>query len=213
MRRILAATAGALLSISVAQAETAYITERLSVPLNPVPDEIGPPLKRLEAGSALEVLQREERYVRVRDRQGVEGWIDARFLATEPPARLQVGRLQEELSKARKDLSDTQARLKQIETALEQETRRGKELAKSLAAAKAAPPPAPVEQAPPPAPVEPPAPPATLPSVNAPADAGLPFSLAWLLISFAMLGIGFAGGVYWLKHSIRRRSGGMYLRV
>lgn len=212
MRRILAATVGALLSIAAAQAETGYITERLSVPLNPVPDEIGPPLKRLEAGSALEVLQREERYVRVRDRQGVEGWIDARFLATEPPARLQVGRLQEELSKARKDLMDAQARLKQVETALEQETRRGKELAKSLAEAKAAPPPAPVEQAPPPAPVEPPAP-ATLPPGNASEDAALPFSLAWLLTSFAMLGIGFAGGVYWLKHSIRRRSGGMYLRV
>jgi hypothetical protein len=184
----------------------------LSVPLNPAPDDIGPALKRLEAGSALEVLARSERYVRVRDKQGAEGWIDARFLATEAPARLQVGKLQEDLTKARKDLTDTQAKLKQVETALEQEARKSKVLAQDLAEAKAAPPPAPVEQAPPPAPAEPPPVPVS-PPASAPADTGLRFSLGWLLISFAMLGIGFASGVRWLKHTIRRRSGGMYLRV
>jgi hypothetical protein len=204
---------GALLTVSTALAETGYITERLSVPLNPAPDDIGPALKRLEAGSPLEVLARSERYVRVRDKQGVEGWIDARFLATEAPARLQVGKLQEDLTKARKDLTDTQAKLKQVETALEQEGRKSKALAQDLAEAKAAPPPAPVEQAPPPAPVEPPSVPAAPPPASAPAETGLRFSLGWLLISFAMLGIGFASGVRWLKHSIRRRSGGMYLRV
>lgn len=210
MRRVLAAVVGALLCSSAALAETGYITERLSVPLNPAPDDIGPALKRLEAGAALEVLAREERYVRVRDKQGAEGWIDARFLSTEAPARLQVGKIQEELAKARKDLTDSQARMKQVELALEQEARKSKELAQNLVEAKAAPPPARVEQAPSPTPVErPPAPPVT----PAPADTGLHFSLGWLLISFAMLGIGFASGVRWLKHSIRRRSGGMYLRV
>jgi hypothetical protein len=200
---VLAAIVGALLSVSAALAETGYITERLSVPLNPAPDDIGPALKRLEAGSALEVLARSERYVRVRDKQGTEGWIDARFLTAEAPARLQAGKLQEDLTKARKDFADTQAKLKQVETALEQEARKSKALAQDLAEAKAAPPPAPVEQ--------PPAPAAAPPS--APADTGLNFSVGWLLISFAMLGIGFASGVRWLKHSIRRRSGGMYLRV
>jgi hypothetical protein len=204
---------GALLSVSAALAETSYITERLSVPLNPAPDDIGPVLKRLEAGSPLEVLARSERYVRVRDKEGAEGWVDARFLTTDAPARLQVGKLQEDLTKARKDVTDTQAKLKQLESALEQEARKSKALAQDLAEAKAAPPPAPVEQAPPPAPVQqPPAPVAPAPA-SAPADTGLTFSLGWLLISFAMLGIGFASGVRWLKHSIRRRSGGMYLRV
>ena len=205
MRRVLAAIIGALLSVSAALAETAYVTERLSVPLHPAPDDIGPALKRLEAGSVLEVLTRGERYARVRDKQGTEGWIDVRFLSSEAPARLQVGKLQEDLGKARKDLTDTQARLRQVETALEQEARKSRALAQNLAEVKAAPPPAAVEQPAPPAPVAPPPSP--------PAGDGLPFSVAWLLISFAMLGIGFASGVHWLKRSIRRRSGGMYLRV
>jgi uncharacterized protein YgiM (DUF1202 family) len=204
---VLAVVVGALLTVSAALAETGYVSERLSVPLNPAPDDIGPALKRLEAGSAIEVLARSERYVRVRDKQGAEGWIDARFVTSEAPARLQVGKLQDDLGKARKDLADAQARAKQLETALEQEASKSKELAKNLAEAKAAPPPAPVVQAPaPPPPVVP-------PPTNASADTELRFSAGWLLISFAMLGIGFVSGVRWLKHSIRRRSGGMYLRV
>jgi hypothetical protein len=49
--------------------------------------------------------------------------------------------------------------------------------------------------------------------VAAAAGAGFGFSLGWLLVSFAMLGIGFFAGVRWLRERIRRRSGGMYLRV
>ena len=43
------------------------------------------------------------------------------------------------------------------------------------------------------------------------ADGG--FSWLWLLISFAMLGIGFWAGVAWLQRRHRKRLGGMHLRV
>jgi len=39
------------------------------------------------------------------------------------------------------------------------------------------------------------------------------FSFIWLGIAFAMLVVGFIGGIIWVKESIRRRMGGMYLRV
>jgi SH3 domain protein len=39
------------------------------------------------------------------------------------------------------------------------------------------------------------------------------FSFIWLGIAFAMLVVGFIGGIVWVKESIRRRMGGMYLRV
>jgi len=45
------------------------------------------------------------------------------------------------------------------------------------------------------------------------ANAGSGFSLAWLIVSFAMLIIGFVAGVIWVRESIRKRMGGMYLRV
>jgi hypothetical protein len=51
------------------------------------------------------------------------------------------------------------------------------------------------------------------PVTPAAANTGFGFSYLWLGISFAMLVIGFAAGVRWLRESIRKRSGGMYLRV
>jgi hypothetical protein len=125
-------------------------------------------------------------------------------LAAEPPARQQLGKLQDELKLARTQLTEAQAKLKETESAVEQEARKNKELAKGLAEARAAPPPPAV-----PAPAEPPAPAA---SSHTP-DAGFAFSVGWLLIAFAMLVVGFVAGARWLKESIRRRSGGMYLRV
>ena len=57
-------------------------------------------------------------------------------------------------------------------------------------------------------------PPAAAPPVGKTSkDAGFSFSYLWLGISFAMLGIGFVAGVKWLRESIRKRSGGMYLRI
>ena len=39
------------------------------------------------------------------------------------------------------------------------------------------------------------------------------FSFVWLGVAFAMLVAGFVAGVVWVKESIRRRMGGMYLRI
>jgi hypothetical protein len=196
---------GVLGTVSTARAENGYVSERLSVAMNPAPDDIGPPLKRLEAGTVVEVLARHDRFARVRDKQGVEGWIEARYLTAEAPARQQLAKLQEDLTKARGQLAEVQAKLKDSETALDQEARKSRELAKGLAEAKAAPPPA---SQPTPAP-----PVAPSDGANAAAPAEFRLSLGWLAISFAMLLVGFFAGARWVRESIRRRSGGMYLRV
>ncbi|UCH52452.1 MAG: TIGR04211 family SH3 domain-containing protein [Pseudomonadota bacterium] len=195
----------AVIGSAAAQAESAYISDRLTTAINPAPDDIGPALKRLEAGTPVEVIARHERFARVRDKTGAEGWIDARHLVAEPPARQQLGKLQEELKVARTQLTEARGKLKEMEVVVEQEARKNKELAKGLAEAKAAPPPAPaaVMSEPPPAPV----------ANSGVPDTGFHFSVGWLLISFAMLVVGFVAGARWLKEKIRRRSGGMYLRV
>lgn len=162
-----------------AQAETAYVTDKLTITLRASQAENSAAVKTLEAGAALEVLERTERHARVRDKQGAEGWIEARQLSPEPAARAQLAKSQEELAKTRALLAQAQA-----------------QLAKAQAAN--------------------PAPPATQTSPAAspaPADAAGGFSLAWLIVSFAMLIIGFVAGVIWVRESIRKRMGGMYLRV
>jgi SH3 domain protein len=55
----------------------------------------------------------------------------------------------------------------------------------------------------------------TAPEAPQPAESPKKFSFSfiWLGIAFAMLVVGFIGGIVWVKESIRRRMGGMYLRV
>lgn len=158
-----------LMAPLVAAAETLYVIDRLQVGLRAARD--GNMVKPVETGAALEVLERDERFARVRDKQGAEGWLELRYLSAEPPARLQLVKLQDELSKARSQLAETQTQLKNAGT--------------------------------------------SKPSVpvSATSEAEYELDYLWLGIAFAMLIAGFIVGIVWHRESIRRRMGGMYLRI
>ncbi len=187
---------------TAAQAETVYIAERIRIGLRAEIPETSAVVKTVETGTPLEIIERFDKLVRVRDPQGTEGWIETRYLSTEPPARLQHARLLDELATSRSRVNEAQAQLKKAQATIAEQAEKIKGLEKNLAdkPAPAPPPAAPV------ATKSPPAKPTT-------ADTGFRFSYLWLGISFAMLGIGFAAGIRWLRESIRKRSGGMYLRV
>jgi DNA-binding transcriptional MerR regulator len=183
---------------SVAQAETVYVAERIRIGLRAEVVETSAVVKTVETGMPLEVIERFDKLARVRDSQGTEGWIEARYLSPEPPARLQLTRLQEDLAKSRTQAAEAQAQLKKSQLALTEQAEKIKELEKNASDRPAS------------VPVAVKAPPPVIPAA---ANTGFGFSYPWLGISFAMLGIGFAAGVRWLRESIRKRSGGMYLRV
>jgi hypothetical protein len=183
---------------SAAQAETVYVAERIRIGLRAEVVETSAVVKTIETGTPLEVIERFDKLARVRDPQGTEGWIEARYLSPEPPARSQLARLQEDLAKSRTQAVEAQAQLKKAQSALAEQAEKIKVLEKNAT------------DRPAPAPVAIKAPPPVTPAV---ANTGSGFSYLWLGISFAMLGIGFAAGVRWLRESIRKRSGGMYLRV
>jgi hypothetical protein len=183
---------------SVAQAETVYVAERIRIGLRAEVVETSTVVKTVETGTPLEVVERFDKLARVRDPQGTEGWIEARYLTPDPPARLQLDKLQGDLAKSRTLAAEAQAQLKKAQSTLAEQAEKIKELEKNAA------------DRPAPAPVAIKVPPPVTPAA---ANTGSGFSYLWLGISFAMLGIGFAAGVRWLRESIRKRSGGMYLRV
>ncbi len=207
MNRLLVLAVLAMLAVSsVARAETLYVAERMLVALRAEASDTGPTVKTVETGAPLDVLERQDRFVHVRDKQGTDGWIEARYLTTDPPARMQLAMLQQELARSRAQATDAQAQLKKAQAAVAEQSARITELEKNAAEKAAAPPP--VAPAPTPAPVV-----AAKPEIRTAVEPVFQFSFVWLAVSFAMLGIGFAGGIFWLRESIRRRSGGMYLRV
>ena len=147
----------------LAAAETVYVSDRLQAGLRAARD--GNVVKPIESGAMLEVLERDERFVRVRDKQGSEGWLELRYVSAEPPARAQLAKLQDELSKTRGQLAEAQLKNP------------------GAGAAPAKP------------------------------DAEYELDYLWLAIAFAMLIAGFIAGIVWYRESIRRRMGGMYLRI
>jgi hypothetical protein len=188
-----------------ARAETMYVAERMRIGLRVEVAETSPVVKTVETGTPLTVIDRLESFAHVRDPQGVEGWIEARYLTPDLPARLQLVKLQEDLAKSRSQSAEAQAQLKKAQAAAAEQAEKIKALEQAAADKPAMPPAA--SPVPVPPPVAPP------PVGKSSKDAGFIFSYLWLGISFAMLGIGFAAGVKWLRESIRKRSGGMYLRI
>jgi hypothetical protein len=188
-----------------ARAETLYVAERMRIGLRAEATETGAVVKTVETGTPLEAIERVENFVHVRDPQGTVGWAEARYLTPDAPARLQMVKLQEDLARSRSQTAEAQAQLKKAQAAAAEQAATIKALEQEAADKPAMPPAA--------SPVPVPPPVVAPPVGKTSKDAGFSVSYLWLGISFAMLGIGFAAGVKWLRESIRKRSGGMYLRI
>ena len=110
-----------LATITGARAETAYITDQLRIALRAEPAPDAAPITLLNSGAALEVLARDAGMVQVRT-QTAEGWVDARYVVTQPPAtaqldqaRAQLGELQLQLNRAQGALAEQAARTAELE--------------------------------------------------------------------------------------------------
>ena len=184
-------------------AETLYVIDRLIIGLRSDLTESATVVKSVETGTALEVLERHDDRARVRDPQGAEGWIDARYLGAQPPTRAQIAELQAEIKRLRAEAArpakpDAGPKLAQLETELAQANAKLAQSEVELEQARTAL--AEVRRAP-----------KQQRPAEVPAAGGS--TALWLAIGFAMLGIGFLAGIVWVRESIRRRMGGMYLRM
>lgn len=198
---------------ALALAETQYVTDQVTVPLRADATPAGAVVKTVSTGAALEILERGAGVVHVRDAQGAEGWIDASALSAQPPAGGQVKSLRAELERTRAQLVQVQTQLDKsraasatgqvpaqlqadLDATRNQLNQLQDELKKKdgqLAALSAAPK-------------------TDLITPAGESKSGLGLAI-WLVIAFAMLVLGFIGGMVWVRESIRRRMGGLYLRI
>ena len=225
-------------SAASAFAETMYVTDQVTVGLRADVTPAATVLATVSTGAALEILERNSSFVRVRDANGIEGWVEATALAPQPPAAQQLKSVRAELDRTRAQLANAQGELGKARAAPAADCDKVQaELASTrvqlgklqsdikkkddeIAAATAARDTAVKETAALRAAVAheaaargSAAPAPELPPQVADSKPKSGFSFLWLGIAFAMLVLGFIGGVVWVKESIRRRMGGMYLRV
>ena len=65
----------------------AHITDKLVVGMYAEAGVETPPIRLLSSGTSLEVLQRQGEFVDVRLADGVQGWVEARYVTEEKPAK------------------------------------------------------------------------------------------------------------------------------
>jgi SH3 domain protein len=103
-----------------AAAETAYVTDSLRLGLHAAPDTSDRPFENLVSGTAVEILERNPNYARVRLPDGREGWAKATFLVELKPAAARVAELEAEIAA----LKDEAVAAKAAQGAAEQELAR-----------------------------------------------------------------------------------------
>ncbi len=114
----------------VAHAETAYITEKLEVPVRSGESREYRIIRYLQAGAQVEMLQTyESGYTRIRDERGREGFVLGRYLVDRAPSFVIAGRLEAEVAKQKETI-------KRLEQDIEALTAQNKSSNESIKMAK-----------------------------------------------------------------------------
>ncbi|MDT4331306.1 TIGR04211 family SH3 domain-containing protein [Methylomonas sp. MED-D] len=114
MKKTLAYLSACLLFSGIAEARTAYVTDKVEVPLRSGESERTKIVKMLENGALVTVLQEstENGYTYIQTNNGAEGFILSRYLTGEPSARGQLeaaNKKLEALTEENKQLKSAQA--------------------------------------------------------------------------------------------------------
>ncbi len=110
----------ALLSLLIANpaaAQTAFVSDQLSVPLYAGPSAETEIVGRaLPSGARLTLLQRDERagFTRVRTESGLEGWLPTGFIADQPAARERLSGALQEIDRLTNTATELRGELQQL---------------------------------------------------------------------------------------------------
>lgn len=107
-----AVSLSAVASTSLANAETLYISDELTVPLRSGPSSQHRILHRgLPSGTVMEKIgeDAEAGFTQIRTQRGTEGWIRSQYLVTEPIAKMRLQQMQAQLSRAQSQLNEVRA--------------------------------------------------------------------------------------------------------
>ena len=96
----------------VAFAETAYITEKLEIPVRSGESRDYRIIRYLQAGAQVEILETyESGYKKIKDERGREGFVLGRYLVDRAPSFVIAGRLEAEVAKHKETIKRLHADL------------------------------------------------------------------------------------------------------
>ncbi len=98
-----------MLVAGTALADTVYVNDLLRVGVRSEAASNESPLTVVTTGTALDVLERQGDYVKVRTPDGTEGWVNNVYVTGEQPARLRIKALRSEYTKLQQELDNLRA--------------------------------------------------------------------------------------------------------
>jgi SH3 domain protein len=99
----------------VAFAETAYITEKLEIPVRSGESRDYRIIRYLQAGAQVEILETyESGYTKIKDERGREGFVLGRYLVDRAPSFVIAGRLEAEVAKQKETIKRLQQDIKAL---------------------------------------------------------------------------------------------------
>jgi SH3 domain protein len=99
------------LAAGSAVAETVYVHDYLRLGVRSNPNSSETPIAVVTTGDALEVLERNGGYLKVRAEDGTEGWVSKAYVSSEKPARLQLEQLQQAYGRREAELKELRGEL------------------------------------------------------------------------------------------------------
>jgi Bacterial SH3 domain len=174
-----------------------FVSDKLVLNVYSEPDQAGQRVATIETGDAVEELERDQGFARIRLGDGREGWVGVNYLTSDAPAAVQLRELQRQQksgSQTDKKAADEIARLKKESEALQAQV---KEL-KTAATAPAVADDGVLEGATPASRQLVPAPPATSGS-----------AWIWSLVVVLAAGLAYAAGYQTLARRLRKKFGGL----
>ncbi len=90
-----------LLAVVPALADTRYVSDQISITFRRGPGTQYRILRSLTTGTALEVLEEHGDYLKVRTRDGLEGYVLKQYISAQIPRALVIARLERELTQIR----------------------------------------------------------------------------------------------------------------
>jgi len=99
----------------VAFAETAYITEKLEIPVRSGESRDYRIIRYLQAGAQVEILETyESGYTKIKDERGREGFVIGRYLVDRAPSFVMAGLLEAEVAKQKETIKRLQQDIKAL---------------------------------------------------------------------------------------------------
>lgn len=177
-----------------------FVSDKLVLNVYSEVDQGGSRVATIETGDAVDELERDQSFVRVRLQDGREGWVGANYLTSDAPAAVQLRELQRQQKSTSpavdKKSADEIARLKKESETLQAQV---KQLKAAAAAAPVVADEGVLEGASP-------APQQVL-AAAAPATSGSPW--IWSLIVVLAAGLAYAAGYQTLASKLRKKFGGL----